>query len=47
MYQFTPLMLAAYVDNFEIADLLIKNGANVFMVSGVSNFLKTIYICVL
>lgn len=35
MYQFTPLMLAAYVDHVEIADLLIKNGANVFMVSGV------------
>ena len=29
-------MMAADVDHVEIADLLIKNGANVFMVSGVS-----------
>ena len=33
-------MLAAYVDHVEIADLLIKNGANVFMVSGVSHCSK-------
>jgi ankyrin repeat protein len=25
---YTPLILATYVDNFEVADLLLKNGAN-------------------